>query len=69
MAMRRTRSRTLRAVGGRPGGRWEREVQNRRKAKPCQRTTVFGWTTARTSRQRDQVRESATQKIRSVLLI
>ncbi len=34
-----TRSRVRRSMGGRPGARRERQVQNRRKAERCQRTT------------------------------
>jgi hypothetical protein len=50
----------------RPDARRERQVQRRRKAKPCQRTTVAGLTMIRTSRQRDHAREKATQKSLSV---
>jgi hypothetical protein len=62
----RRRQRVRRSMGGRPGGRRERQVQKRRKAQRCQRTTVAGFTRTRASRQRDHVRESATQKTRSV---
>jgi hypothetical protein len=64
-AIRRTRQRTSPSVGGRPGGLLERQAQKRRKATRCQRTTVPGLTTRRTSRQCDQARESVTQKNRS----
>jgi hypothetical protein len=66
VAMRRTRSRTSRPVGVRPGGRRDFQVQKRRKAVRCQRTTVSGRTIARASRQRDHVHDSAIQKRRSV---
>src|SRR5260370_36169999 len=38
-----TRSRVRRSMGGRPGARRERQVQNRRKAERCPRTTVAGF--------------------------
>src|SRR5450631_1965747 len=60
--MRRTRARTSRPVGVRPGGRRDFKVQKRLKAVRCQRTTVSGRTIARASRQRDHVRDSAIQK-------
>jgi hypothetical protein len=49
-------------LGGRGrayGGRRERQVQTRRKAERCQRTTVAGLTSTRTSRQRDQAHATA----------
>ena len=66
VAMRRTRSRTSWPVGVRPGERRDFQVQKRRKAVRCQRTTVAGRTIARASRQRDHAHDSAIQKRRSV---
>jgi hypothetical protein len=61
----RTMSATISsASGGRPIG-LDLFAQNRAKPRRCHAITVAGFTIARTSAQRDQVRESTTQKARS----
>ena len=63
--MRSRSSLSMRGLPWRPGR--DRHRQNRRKPSRCQRTTVSGCTTTRTSAHRDQSRRRKTQKSRSVV--
>ena len=54
-------------MGGRPGGRRERQVQKRRKAERCQATTVAGFTSPGALRQQQGAEDrSVVLKFRSL---
>jgi hypothetical protein len=59
------RSRTSAVTRGRPTGARDRQRQNSRQPRRCQRTTVSGVTTSRCRRQSLRARRTSTQKSRS----
>ncbi len=61
----RTMSATISSASGRRPIGLDLFAQNRAKPRRCHAITVAGFTIARTSAQRDQVRESTTQKART----